>query len=594
MNSKSLIALFKEQLENESSSIASQLGLIKRGDYLIWWYFLKLSNLTETEIGEIICDGSGDLGIDAINIDEESYVHFYQFKNPESYESVLKAGEIDKMLSGLQLILSKGHETIANEDLKGRIDEIYQSVPSGYRIHVVTSGDGVPDESVVKLESFIKALQGPSEDFITYNIENINYLQDRFYNKTLPAIEEQIIFEIERGVPYQVRSADHDCYIFHTSGAKIAELYNQHGEQLLQQNIRVYQGEKSTNASIRETCTSEESANFFHFNNGITFLCENAGWDQFTSKVTITRAQIVNGGQTARVIYRAYNESKLKDDVLIPIRVITSQGDKEFASNVAVNLNNQNKVESSFLRSNHPHIVQLANSLATLGWYLERREGEVKGLTDDEKKKIENKIGNSIYGHCIKLKEGAQAFAATYYRQPELAKKNLKLLFLNREDGGHFDRLFSFDLTAEKFLNAITLKSLVEGYVKQFGSLKRRKPKNENWEQEYKQFFSDDFINKYKDIVDQAIPQSSVFLTATVFEIHIRLRKESFSDLIENLESTGNRIIENVLSVIFTFASKNPDIANKSWPTLFKSQSFFTHVCSFIDGIEQQKAEQKH
>ena len=66
MTASPLVSLFKEQLENESSAIAERLNLKKRGDFLIWWYFQKLLGLTETEIGEVICDGSGDLGIDAI------------------------------------------------------------------------------------------------------------------------------------------------------------------------------------------------------------------------------------------------------------------------------------------------------------------------------------------------------------------------------------------------------------------------------------------------------------------------------------------------------------------------------------------------
>ncbi len=215
-----LVALFKEQLENESSAIANSLGLSKRGDFLIWWYFQKLVGLSETEIGEVVCDGSGDLGIDAIIIDPENYVHFYQFKNPESAEKIMDAGEIDKMLSGLQLILSRNHSKIANKELIGRIEEIYQSVPSGYRIHIVTSGEGISTESTIKLNSFIEGLQGPSDEFINIEVENIKYLQDRFYRKTLPTIEDKIVFDIERGVPYQVRSADHDCWTKPLRGEK--------------------------------------------------------------------------------------------------------------------------------------------------------------------------------------------------------------------------------------------------------------------------------------------------------------------------------------------------------------------------------------
>jgi len=92
------------EIENESKSLAQGHDLTQRGDFLIWWYFLKLRSLSSADIDQIVCDGGSDLGIDAIQIDEDNYVHFYQFKNPENAESCLPAGEVDKLLSGLRLI----------------------------------------------------------------------------------------------------------------------------------------------------------------------------------------------------------------------------------------------------------------------------------------------------------------------------------------------------------------------------------------------------------------------------------------------------------------------------------------------------------
>jgi hypothetical protein len=105
------------------------------------------------------------------------------------------------------------------------------------------------------------------------------------------------------------------------------------------------------------------------------------------------------------VLESALREGHLRSEVGVVVRVITSQGDKEFASNVSVNLNNQNRIEPSFLRSNEPRVVQLANALASMGWYLERREGEVESLTAAERTAIENKIGGSLEGRIIRLKE---------------------------------------------------------------------------------------------------------------------------------------------------------------------------------------------
>ncbi len=477
-----LVQLFKEQLENESQSLAQTHCLTKRGDSLIWWYFLKLRSLSSVDIDEIVCDGGSDLGIDAVQIDDDDYVHFYQFKNPENAESSLPAGEVDKLLAGLRLILRGKHQSIANEELKGLVDDICQIVPTGYRLHVVTSGKGMAKE---KLKAFVEELGGPSGDFFVWTLEDIDYLQDAFYQKRLPTIAEAIVFQLERQPPYQVRSADHDCYMFHTDAATLANLYRTYGEQLLQQNIRVFQGDRSTNAKIRQTCTTAEARNFLHYNNGVTFLCETAQWDQFIGKLTLRKAQVVNGGQTIRVLSKAQAESALQEGVLIAVRVITSQGDKEFASDVAVNLNNQNRIETSFLRSNEPRVVQLAAALESIGWYLERREEEVSHLSSLEIKAIEQRIGRVLEGRVIKLRDGAQAYTATYFRQPELAKKNPKRIFLGLEDGGSFDRVFGAGMSAEKFVVAQRRKWVTDEFVERFMNLKRRKARGVDWVSEY-------------------------------------------------------------------------------------------------------------
>src|SRR5215471_16228582 len=156
-----LLPLFKEQLEAECSSLAKKFELEKRGDFLIYWYFMRLQDFTDTEVEEIVCDGGGDLGIDAIWIDDETLVHFYSFKNPEDPSKGFPASEVDKTISGLRLILNKKHDQIANAELKARLEEVYQQLPKGYRIHFVTSGQGLPEEAKVKLNAFIDELKGP-------------------------------------------------------------------------------------------------------------------------------------------------------------------------------------------------------------------------------------------------------------------------------------------------------------------------------------------------------------------------------------------------------------------------------------------------
>ena len=81
-----ILSLFKEQLENESKKIANNNNLEKRGDFLIWWYFVKLRGVSASDVDSLVCDDSNDLGIDAIEIDEDNIVHFYQFKETLLHE----------------------------------------------------------------------------------------------------------------------------------------------------------------------------------------------------------------------------------------------------------------------------------------------------------------------------------------------------------------------------------------------------------------------------------------------------------------------------------------------------------------------------
>ena len=85
------------------------------------------------------------------------------------------------------------------------------------------------------------------------------------------------------------------------------------------------------------------------------------------------------------------------------------------------------------------------------------------------------RIGRSLEGHTIRLKEGTQAYVATFFGQPELAKKNAKRMFLGPADGGYFNHIFSADLTAEKVILAQRIKIAVDSVIRNFMTRKAQK-----------------------------------------------------------------------------------------------------------------------
>jgi hypothetical protein len=583
-----LLPLFKEQLEAECASLAKKYGLERRGDFLIYWYFIRLHEFTDMEVDEIFCDGSGDLGIDAIWIDEESLVHFYSFKNPEDPSKGFPAGEVDRTISGLRVILHKKHDQIANPELKSRLDEVYQQLPKGYRIHLVTSGQGISHESKVKLDALIEELSGPSSSIVEWGEESLSQLQERFYQQSLPAVKETIKFNLST-TPYMCRSGVADCYLFHVKGGILADLYEKYKEGLLQRNIRVDQRDTPTNRSIEATCVGDDSKNFLHFNNGVTFLCDSAGFDGFQGILKLEKAQVVNGGQTIRSLHRAREKGSLKDDVLVPARAITSSGDKDFANNVAVNQNNQNQVGTGFLRSNDQRVVQLDHALASLGWFLERREGELKNATPEEKAAIQQRIGRPLQDRTIRLKEGAQAYTATFYGQPEIAKKNPKKIFLSVEDGGSYERIFSPDMTAEKMIIAHEIKSFVDDFARAFAAIRRKTQASDNLQAAYEPILGAELAAQHNDVIHQVMAQCSLFLCGTIYKDLVDLQKKDPSSVPKFLKDEGSQLIREHLKYIIGFAKINKEKADRSWPVLLKSNNFFTYIMAYLAGIRKEQ-----
>lgn len=568
-----ILGLFKGQLANQISAIVNEYGFENEGYGFAYWYFKNIGGMTDIEAQEQICDGGGDLGIDAIEIND-GQVLFYQFKNPSSVEKGTAAGDIDKMISGLELILKRKHEAIANPELLARLDEIYAFTPSGYRIVVVASSMGnFPVEASQKLDNFCEKNSGAAKDLFRWEFHNLADIHNRFYSKNLPTLDATLTLDLAR-VPYMTKIGDHETYIFDLQGQYLAELYDRHGEGILQQNVRMFEGDRGTNLAIAETASSEtEAKDFFHFNNGISVICDSAVFQPFNNRLSLERPQVVNGGQTMRILHRCYKKNSLKPEVHAAVRVITTGKDKQFASNVAVNLNNQTRVDNTFLRSNDPRIVQLFHSLSAIGSYLERRAGEMDAMLPDEMKELEGRFGSPLARHVIPLKDGMQAYVATYFQDPQLAKKDPARMFT--DDGGSFSKILRSDLTAEKFRDAYQISRLVSAQVERFKKLKRK------W------YTTDDdrknaYVKNLGSLVepvfaelDAAIPQITVFGLSLLFEKHLVTWQQQPAEFIALLEKDPTVIWTGFVELI---AARETLKNHTSWPTLLKSGAFYRDV----------------
>ncbi|WP_445358787.1 AIPR family protein [Microbulbifer sp. ANSA005] len=587
-NVTEILSLFKEQLNNQIKAFVADESFENEGYGFAYWYFRNIRAMTSIESKDQICDGSGDLGIDAIEIQDEKVV-FYQFKNPSSIDKSVGASEIDKMLSGLSLILSRKHNEIANPELLSRLDEIYSFTPTGYRVVIASSSLAeLPEDAKVKLSSFCESNSGAAKDLFQWEYISLSDLHNRFYAAHLPTLDATIDFNLVRP-PYMTKIGDHETYLFDLSGEYLAQLYESHGESLLQQNVRMFEGDKGTNLAITQTASSEtESKNFFHYNNGISLICDSANYQPFNNALSLERPQVVNGGQTMRILHKCFKLGTLKNNVHTAVRVITTGKNKDFAANVAVNLNNQTRVDNTFLRSNDPRIVQLLHSLTTHGYYLERRAGEIEAMLPDEIEDLENRFGSPLAAHVIPLKDGMQAYVATYYGDPQLAKKDPAKIFT--DDGGSFSKILQSDLTAEKFRNAFILSKIVSTEVDEFKKLKRKRYSDEEERRTAYSTNISSFVAPVFNDIDAAVPQITVFSMALIYEKYVKILGFEFELTIEALQAKPELIWKSFIDII---NAKNEMKIEKGWPTILKSGSFYRDVIKHMESrwMKQGDAE---
>lgn len=571
MSTNAVIDLFKSQLNTELNNLAETrpyLNLVSRrpdpGVAFPHWYFERIEQNTRVEADEIITDGFDDEKIDAIDISEDgTTVRFFQFKNPQSKNSGIDDAAVDGILSTIDIFLQPRKKKTGLEPI---FNEIRSAIRTSYKIIFVSSGKGLSKQQEERVASKLQVLNGPTRNAFTYEVITLISLLDKIYLQSIPTVNSEIQWKIDTP-PYQTKISEHKSLVCHVDGKSLSETFAEHGEKLLQQNIRNSEGGTSANKDIYLTATSANSENFYFYNNGITILCDEWEYDQPSWILRIKRPQIVNGGQTVRQIFAASEDKKLKKDVRVLLRVISIGGNKEFAGNVAVNLNNQTLVKPSFLRSNHSFFIQMQHSLLPLGWYLERKPGDWLNLTDDERKDLLTKIKDE--SNIIQLQSGCQAYCAVFLQDLDLAKKNPKNIFVSARFGGKFEIISSSEFTAEKLAFAHDVLVQIDKFKQQIKDLKASSAKLRNVE--LAKILGVEESLKWEEFLPM-LPQASLFI-ATLVGHQVGTQQVS--------QITKSRLSKLICKAVYkTFELGMRE--EGTWPTLLKSQPFFETVKKVI------------
>ncbi len=424
----------------------------KRGKAFHFLCLSILNNIPYKEINdEDIIDGNDEEGIDIIHLEESEHkIILSIFNCKSSISDNFSANDLTKLQGGLSYIFEKA------------IVEIQQLGNSKFIDKIVTIRGN--KDKIIEINAYYCVFNG---GFISNNVERKKKEIENIYSKIIKSfffsgnasfnfhfINCKKLVEQKRkneeplkGIKITIPSFDKNFnsviqtkngfkgYIASIKAHDIAELVKRHQDSLFEKNVRGWLRFNKKNTDIYNSATGEESELFWFMNNGITIIADKVHPDPFKYEWEVENLQIVNGQQTARMLFEASNHKKLKNNIIVLCRIYETK-DPDLINKIAKATNSQSSIGSRDLMSNEPEQIAIEKVFGKLNYYYERQKGQLK-----PNKKFKKEINS---------KKLAQVSLAVICSKPSLARKNIEDIFFNKEKS--YKEIFEHD--AKKLLLA--------------------------------------------------------------------------------------------------------------------------------------------
>ncbi|XZE55886.1 AIPR family protein [Planctomycetaceae bacterium SH139] len=450
---------WKEELDKllDPESRKSEADMVQRRLALAFVHFsLKVAlGISDEEAIACLTDGYRDFGIDAVHIGNVTDSHFeitiaqgkYVFDPASAVGSIFPENDgINVVIPSVRFIANPDAEIPANPRLATKIERIRSLEADGLipRIRVLICNNGLcwteDAQRRIDMENF-----GDHVEWLHVNPDHIAGCLT-----STEAIEERLQWT---GAYLYEKFGDIRALVGRMKVSELASLVNRHETALFDQNVRRFLGFSKSgsrvNPEVKATLMDEsDRKNFYLYNNGLTIVCHKFDFnDQRKSDlmIQVTGPNVVNGGQTCRIIQQTHAEAAISgnelEDASVLVRLYEVPKDKpELASQIALSTNNQNPVDLRDLRSGDSiqRAMELAVQSYSYSYHRFRADKIVRGA-----KKIPAPLA-------------AEAILAVWRKLPFEAKSHKKDHFSDK----YYQRIFKSDLTAGQLILATKILRL--------------------------------------------------------------------------------------------------------------------------------------
>jgi len=416
-------------------------------------------DLDDTETFDCLTEGSGDFSVDAMHlsedIDGEVIVTLFQAKYHKNLEakSNFQESAINALINAIQYIFDPFSQLDhINDRLRAKVEETRSLIRDGYipRFRALACNNGLKWNAATQ-QAIDRTNFG---DQVTWEYVNHDVLI-RILQRVKPVDDT---LRLTGKAIIEDMNFSRIC-IGRMPVSEVANLLKQHGEQLLERNIRRYLGLQGNrvNEGIRQTLTSSTLDNFYFFNNGLTLVCNDFSYNALQNsdyQVKVENLQIVNGGQTCMTIFKtleSMNSHQIPKNASVLIRLYKLPKDnQDIILQITQATNSQNPVDLKDLKANDEKQQLLEESITALSYSYRRKRADTTIKSTD-----------------ITSGAAAEAILAVWRNAPHQAK------FFSREHFGKlYDTIFTNDLNGAQTISAVLLYRIAEN--------RRRRPEKDD------------------------------------------------------------------------------------------------------------------
>ncbi len=449
---------FEQSMRDQIKDLATRLNLSEDRAFMVW-YGIHALQLEEVEAVEAASyDGGNDRGIDFFLVDDapervviaQSKYLRRSDRNPKPEELALLLRVLDELED------PQGLRDAGRSDLAEAADDLADAMLRGYSVELQLVYPGKASTELDRMIRQFNRKKGRDSEGVVASIVRLADLQ--------------VVYEDSLGLAGQVGQGELELLdgkymkqdgpygtglVFSVRGSELKRLYEEHGNKLFDQNIRLFLGTRkgTVNAGIRDTLASgQERGNFWAYNNGLTIVAGD--FELSDSAVQLENFSIVNGCQTTVSLAKAEDAAAEKASVLV--RVVAAK--KNLVDNIIRYTNSQTPINVWDLSARDKLQQRLRQELAELPepWFYALRRGDFDAVKDKE---LFGPYGSRrVIPHPL----GAQYLAALR-GLPVEAYKDRGRLFT-----AHKDRVFPKETNGSDLLWAWAVGSAAESAIEEY------------------------------------------------------------------------------------------------------------------------------